>query len=120
MPLDSFRRRTPRRSFGDVAEAGGDVIGVDWRQPLDEAWAVIGHDRGDPGQSRSDAAARSARADALRQPKRSCSRAAGRPGHIFNLGHGVLPTTPLETVQALARHVSRSEPGHIEPFHLAR
>jgi uroporphyrinogen decarboxylase len=88
----------------DLAEAGGDVIGVDWRLPLDEAWSLVGDDRGlqgnlDPSlllgpQDRLLAAAD----DVLR-------RAAGRMGHVFNLGHGVLPMTPLEHVQALARHV---------------
>jgi uroporphyrinogen decarboxylase len=88
----------------DIAEAGGDVVGVDWRQPLDEAWDAIGHDRGIQGnldptlllgpEDRLFAGAD----DVLR-------RAKGRPGHIFNLGHGVLPNTALERVQALARHV---------------
>ena len=88
----------------DIAEAGGDVVGVDWRQPLDEAWDVIGHGRGIQGnmdptlllgpEDRLFAGAD----DVLR-------RAKGRPGHIFNLGHGVLPNTALERVQALARHV---------------
>jgi uroporphyrinogen decarboxylase len=87
----------------DLASAGGDVIGLDWRQPLDEAWEVVG-DRAVQGnldptvllapQERMLAAAD----DVLR-------RAGGRAGHIFNLGHGILPTTPLENVQALARHV---------------
>jgi uroporphyrinogen decarboxylase len=88
----------------EIREAGGDVIGLDWRQPLDEGWAVIGHDRGVQGnldptlllgpEDRLLAGAD----DVLR-------RAGGRAGHIFNLGHGVLPNTPLERVQALARHV---------------
>jgi uroporphyrinogen decarboxylase len=88
----------------DIAEAGGGVIGLDWRQPLDEAWAAIGHDRAvqgnmDPAlllapRERMFAAA----GDVLR-------RAGGRPGHIFNLGHGILPATPLDQVQALARYV---------------
>ena len=88
----------------DITEAGGDVIGVDWRLPLDEAWFVVGHDHAVQGnldptvllgpRERMFAAAD----DVLR-------RAAGRPGHIFNLGHGVLPDTSLEQVQALARHV---------------
>jgi uroporphyrinogen decarboxylase len=88
----------------EIREAGGDVIGLDWRQPLDEGWAAIGHDRGVQGnldptlllgpEDRLLAGAD----DVLR-------RAGGRPGHIFNLGHGVLPNTPLERVQALARHV---------------
>jgi uroporphyrinogen decarboxylase len=88
----------------DIVENGADVIGVDWRQPIDESWAIIGHDRAiqgnlDPAlllgpQDRLFAAT----SDILR-------RAAGRPGHIFNLGHGVLPNTPLEVVQALAQRV---------------
>lgn len=89
--------------LSELAAAGGDVIGVDWRLPLDEAWTAIGN-RGiqgnlDPtmllaplGRLRDGAD------DVLR-------RAAGRPGHIFNLGHGVLPNTPLEHVQELAKHV---------------
>jgi uroporphyrinogen decarboxylase len=93
----------------DMASAGGDVIGVDWRLPLDEAWAIAGHDRGIQGnldpttllgpRDRLLAAAD----DVLR-------RAAGRPGHIFNLGHGVLPPTDLEAVQLLARHVHEWKP----------
>jgi uroporphyrinogen decarboxylase len=88
----------------DIVENGADVIGVDWRQPIDESWAIIGHDRAiqgnlDPAlllgpQDRLFAVT----SDILR-------RAAGRPGHIFNLGHGVLPNTPLEVVQALAQRV---------------
>ncbi len=87
-----------------LAAAGGDVIGVDWRQPLDDAWHDIGFDRGIQGnldpclllgpEDRLFAAAD----DVLR-------RASGCAGHIFNLGHGVLPNTPLEHVQRLARHV---------------
>jgi uroporphyrinogen decarboxylase len=88
----------------DLAEAGGDAIGLDWRLPLDEAWAIVGHDRAVQGnldptvllgpRERLFAAAD----DVLR-------RAGGRPGHIFNLGHGVLPNTSLEQVQELAKHV---------------
>jgi uroporphyrinogen decarboxylase len=88
----------------DLAEAGGDVIGLDWRQPLDEAWTAIGHDRGvqgnlDPALLLGPVDRLLAGADDVLR------RAEGRPGHIFNLGHGVLPNTPLENVQALARHV---------------
>jgi uroporphyrinogen decarboxylase len=88
----------------DLAEAGGHAIGVDWRLPLDEAWAIVGADRAIQGnldptlllgpEERLFARA----ADVLR-------RAAHRPGHVFNLGHGVLPDTPLEKVQALASYV---------------
>ncbi len=88
----------------EIAEAGGDVVGVDWRQPLDEAWDAIGHDRGIQGNL--DPALLLAPEDRLFAGADDVlRRAAGRPGHIFNLGHGVLPGTPLERVQALARHV---------------
>ncbi len=88
----------------DMAEAGGDVIGLDWRLPLDEAWTLVGHDRAVQGNldptrllGPRDRLFESAD-DVLR-------RAGGRAGHIFNLGHGVLPNTSLEQVQALATHV---------------
>ncbi|MGH9309930.1 MAG: uroporphyrinogen decarboxylase [Vicinamibacterales bacterium] len=90
----------------DLAEAGGDVVGVDWRLPLDEAWAIVGPERGiqgnlDPSVLLGPAERmRTSAADVL-------GRAAGRPGHIFNLGHGVLPSTPIERVQELARLVHR-------------
>ena len=91
--------------LGELREAGGDVIGADWRTPLDEAWERIGFDRGDPGQPRSDAAARPARSRRSAAADDVLARAAGRAGHIFNLGHGILPSTPVEHVQALARYV---------------
>jgi uroporphyrinogen decarboxylase len=90
----------------DMREAGGDVIGADWRIPLDEAWQRIGHDRAiqgnlDPTLLLAPLDRMLAGADAV------LDRAQGRPGHIFNLGHGILPTTPVEHVQALAQHVHR-------------
>ena len=88
----------------EMKAAGGDVIGVDWRLPLDEAWAIVGHDRGvqgnlDPTRLLGPMHGLFGAADDVLR------RAGGRVGHIFNLGHGVLPNTPLETVQALAKHV---------------
>ena len=90
--------------LADLAEAGGDVIGIDWRLPLDEAWRVIGHGRGVQGNLDPTLL--------LGPPERMLAsaddvvrRAGGRAGHIFNLGHGVLPDTPLEHVQMLAKHV---------------
>ena len=88
----------------DIAEAGGDVIGLDWRLPLDEAWFIVGHNRAVQGNLDPTRLLGprdrlfSAADDVLR-------RAGGRAGHIFNLGHGVLPNTSLEHVQALAKHV---------------
>ncbi len=86
-----------------MARAGGDVIGLDWRIPLDEGWQLV-PDRAVQGNldpavllgpwSRVEAGAR----DVL-------ARAAGRPGHIFNLGHGVLPRTEPEQISRLTQLV---------------
>jgi uroporphyrinogen decarboxylase len=88
----------------ELARAGGDVIGVDWRLPLDEAWTILGPERGiqgnlDPTLLLGPVERLLAAADDVLR------RAGGRPGHIFNLGHGIMPATPVEHVQALARHV---------------
>jgi uroporphyrinogen decarboxylase len=88
----------------DLAEAGGDVIGVDWRQPLDEAWKAIGFDRAVQGNL-DPTLLLAPQARLLRAADDVLARAGGRVGHIFNLGHGILPGTPLEHVQMLARYV---------------
>jgi uroporphyrinogen decarboxylase len=98
--------------LGDMREGGGDVIGADWRIPLDEAWGRIGYDRAiqgnlDPTLLLAPLDRMLAGADAVLQ------KANGRPGHIFNLGHGILPTTPVEHVQALAQHVHRYRLAHV-------
>ena len=90
-----------------MTRAGGDVIGLDWRIPLDDGWAVVGEERGVQGNldpavllgpwERVEAAAR----DVL-------ARAGGRAGHIFNLGHGVLPGTDPDVVSRLAELVQES------------
>jgi uroporphyrinogen decarboxylase len=90
----------------EMREAGGDVIGVDWRMPLDEAWERIGHDRAVQGNL-DPTVLLAPRDRMLAAADDVLSRAAGRPGHIFNLGHGILPPTPLEHVQALAEFVHR-------------
>jgi uroporphyrinogen decarboxylase len=89
-----------------MAAAGGDEIGLDWRIRLDEGWDAVGPARGVQGNldpavllgpwERVEAAA----ADIL-------ARAGGRPGHIFNLGHGVLPRTDPEQISRLARLIQR-------------
>lgn len=84
----------------DFAAAGGDVIGVDWRIPIDEAWRRIGASRAvqgnlDPAALLAPAAARDA------QVRDILALAGGRPGHIFNLGHGVLPETDVAAVRAV-------------------
>jgi uroporphyrinogen decarboxylase len=99
VPVINFSTGTAG-SLKQIRSSGGDVIGLDWRVNLDEGWATVGHDVavqgnldpvalfGSPKEIKSRAA------DILR-------RAAGRPGHIFNLGHGVLPETPVDHVIAL-------------------
>jgi uroporphyrinogen decarboxylase len=83
-----------------MREAGGDVIGLDWRVRLDEGWERVGHDVGVMGNL--DPVALFANHDHLREAAALIlSQAAGRPGHIFNLGHGILPDTPVENVIAL-------------------
>jgi uroporphyrinogen decarboxylase len=91
----------------DLVEAGGDVIGVDWREPLDGAWSRIGPDRAIQGNL--DPVLLLAPLDRKLSAARDIlDRAGGRSGHIFNLGHGILPETPLEHVQELARVVHHS------------
>jgi len=80
--------------------AGGDVIGLDWRVDLDAAWARLGHDVAvqgnlDPTALLAPIPEIRARAAAVLE------QAANRPGHIFNLGHGILPETPVDHVRAL-------------------
>jgi uroporphyrinogen decarboxylase len=82
-----------------MREAGGDVIGVDWRIQLDEAWASVGHDVAVQGNL--DPLTLFAPLHEIeRRVADILRRAGGRPGHIFNLGHGILPTTPVEHVAA--------------------
>ena len=88
----------------EVARAGGDVIGVDWRRPLDEVWRAIGYERAIQGNL--DPAALLAPWRELRYHIDDVLEgAAGRPGHIFNLGHGVLPETPVDNVRRLVDYV---------------
>ena len=87
-----------------LAEAGGGVIGVDWRIDLDAAWPRIGFDRAVQGNL--DPVTLFAPLGTLRtHTQRVLDAAAGRPGHIFNLGHGILPQTPVEHVVALVEMV---------------
>ncbi|MGQ9649616.1 MAG: uroporphyrinogen decarboxylase [Phycisphaerae bacterium] len=83
-----------------IREAGGDVIGLDWRVNLAEAWEMIGHDVAVQGNMDPNLLLTSA-GEVRRQAKIILDQAAGRPGHIFNLGHGVLPNTPVENARAL-------------------
>jgi uroporphyrinogen decarboxylase len=83
-----------------LAEAGAAVVGADWRIRLDDAWQMIGHDRAIQGNLDPMALL----ADKMELRRRAIDvldQAAGRPGHIFNLGHGVLPQTPVDNARAL-------------------
>ncbi len=83
-----------------MKQAGGDVIGVDWRVDLREAWSRIGYDVAIQGNL--DPVILLTSVEVIeREVKRILKSAKGRPGHIFNLGHGILPNTPVENVVAL-------------------
>jgi uroporphyrinogen decarboxylase len=90
--------------LGELRAAGGSVIGADWRIPLDEAWARIGVDRAIQGNLDPTVLLAPIHR-ILSATDEVLDRAGGRPGHIFNLGHGILPMTPIEHVQAVARYV---------------
>jgi len=80
-----------------MRETGADVLGLDWRTPLDAGWKAIGI--GCAVQGNLDPIALFAPQDVLRERVAEVLRqAAGRPGHIFNLGHGIVPGTPVENV----------------------
>jgi uroporphyrinogen decarboxylase len=87
-----------------IASSGSDIVSVDWRLPLDRAWERIGLDRGIQGNLDSTLvlapwpAVETGARDILR-------RAAGRPGHIFNLGHGILPETDPTSLTRLTDFV---------------
>jgi uroporphyrinogen decarboxylase len=86
--------------LGPMRDAGGDVIGLDWRVDLDTAWKLLGPDVAVQGNL--DPAALLSPPSVFKDRVRDIlTRAGGRPGHIFNLGHGVLPQTPPDHVRAL-------------------
>ena len=88
----------------EMKAAGGHVIGLDWRIPLDEGWALLGDDVAVQGNL--DPTALFAPLPELENQVRDVlHRAGGRPGHIFNLGHGILQHTPVENVRAVVEMV---------------
>ncbi len=87
-----------------LRETGATVTGVDWRVDLHRAWEALGYDMAIQGNL--DPVVLFAGLDQIeRQAAHILSAAAGRPGHIFNLGHGILPDTPIENVRALVEFV---------------
>ena len=113
VPVINFSTGTSAM-LSDVASAGGDVIGVDWRIGLDRAWDAVGD--GVALQGNLDPVALLAPWPELaRRADDVLHRAAGRPGHIFNLGHGILPSTPVENVAALTDYVHEVSEGMQAP-----
>ena len=104
VPTIHFGTGASAQLLAAMARAGGNAVGVDWRIPLDDGWAVVGGDRAIQGNldpavllgpwERVEAAA----LDLL-------GRAGGRPGHVFNLGHGVLPQTDPDALTRLTELV---------------
>jgi uroporphyrinogen decarboxylase len=109
--FEAVGSRVPTIHFGtgtatileDLRDAGGDVIGLDWRIPIDEGWERIG-DRAVQGNL-DPTLLLGPTPRMFRQTDDILARVGGRPGHIFNLGHGILPSTPVEHVQMLAQYV---------------
>ncbi len=92
-----------------VSQTGASIIGVDWRVRLDDAWRTVGYDKAIQGNL-DPAVLLASPAEIRRQAHRILAQAGGRPGHIFNLGHGVLPQTPVENVLALVEAVHQWTP----------
>jgi uroporphyrinogen decarboxylase len=116
--LASFR--VPRIHFGTgtagllevIAATGAEVVSLDWRIDLDAGWRRVGHERGVQGNL--DPAVLLGPQELVRDRTREVLRRAdGRPGHIFNLGHGVLPATPLDNLQALVETVHSWVPSDV-------
>jgi uroporphyrinogen decarboxylase len=89
-----------------MKKGGGNVIGIDWRINIDEAWRTMGYDVGIQGNL--DPAVLLAPVRVLEENVRDIlERVNSRPGHIFNLGHGVLPQTPVSKVVAMVKFVKK-------------
>jgi uroporphyrinogen decarboxylase len=89
-----------------MRETGADVLGLDWRIPLDIGWQSIGHTRAVQGNL--DPITLFAPPEVLHaRVKEVLDAAAGRPGHIFNLGHGIVPGTPVENVIAVVDQIKQ-------------
>ena len=87
-----------------LAQAGGDAIGLDWRIPLDEGWDAVGRDRAVQGNL-DPVSLLAGRDVALARARDVLERAGGRPGHIFNVGHGILPETDPDVIRAVVDFV---------------
>jgi uroporphyrinogen decarboxylase len=92
-----------------MKRAGGDVIGLDWRIPLDDGWSLLGHNVAVQGNL-DPALLFAPRPEIKKRVHDILRRAEGRPGHIFNLGHGILQHTPVESVKAVVDTVHEYSP----------
>jgi uroporphyrinogen decarboxylase len=92
-----------------MKRAGGDVIGLDWRIPLDDGWSMLGHDVAVQGNL-DPALLFAPQPEIKKRVHDILRRADGRPGHIFNLGHGILQHTPVENVKAVVDMVHEFSP----------
>ena len=114
-PLD-----VPRIHFGThtasllelIASTGPDLVSLDWRVPLADGWRRVGHQLGIQGNL-DPAVLLGPPGLVLERAQDILRSAEGRPGHIFNLGHGVLPETPLENLQLLVETVHEWEPAGV-------
>lgn len=110
--LDGVKNGVPKIHFGTgtgefldlMSQAGGDVVGVDWHTPLAKGWEKIGFDRAVQGNL-DPVKLFAPQEFLLKEAEKILREAAGRAGHIFNLGHGILPETPTENVRALVDFV---------------
>lgn len=109
--FDEISGRVPVIHFGTgnpsllplMAQAGGDVVALDWRAPLVSSWDLMGCKA---VQGNMDPVALfGSKASVLETASAILDEVGNRPGHIFNLGHGILPETPVENVKALVKHV---------------
>ena len=109
VPLIHFAT-TSSTLLSGMKRAGGDVIGVDWRVDLGEAWSRLGYDVGIQGNL--DPVVLLGPVDRIeKEVRRILDGAEGRPGHIFNLGHGILPETPVDNVARLVDAVHQYSTG---------
>ena len=95
-----------------LVEGGGDAIGLDWRLPIDEAWERIGFDRAIQGNL-DPVSLLASKEIAVARTDEILRRIAGRPGHIFNVGHGILPETDPAVIRAVVEHVHSVDPADL-------
>jgi uroporphyrinogen decarboxylase len=114
VPTIHFGTGVSAQLLEEMARTGGDVIGLDWRMPLDAGWKVVGDEKGVQGNL-DPAALLAPWARVERGTLDVLRRAGGRPGHVFNLGHGVLPQTDPDVLTRLAALVQERSAGPLPP-----